>query len=264
MPFRRHVLFALGLVLLAAVVRVSADEQQADPTTAPETSTTRVAGTLPVDLRGVWLLAVAGHAKKGGLMRNMVELYRIEGSGETLRLEQLHRALPDGIAASIKKADAETRAWAPTDAEVTEVAQGLDRLPPVDEKSFLRHQYLLAAPDQYATEMPPGSETVLDGSTFALLVKHVYRPKSGETTAAQIMSDDALYGFKTSATTRLEGQCSRILLAAGFIPIPVALEGPFVMHRLRGPEGPGAAPASGSGAAGGWREALGSLFRGCR
>jgi hypothetical protein len=259
----KRVAFVLSALLSLTAAASGAGGQAANPAASePETSTTRVAGNLPVDLRGVWLVTVAGQYGGDGtkMTRNFAELWAIESSGGDLAVSLVQRHLPDVVRQEMQRADAEGRAWAPSPSVLADLAREMDRLPPADPQTFLRHEYKLATPEHYAAELDR-SAAAAEGSAFAVLVKHVYRPRTDQPHGAQLMSDDAVYAVEKVDSTRLDGKVSRVILAAAFVPVPVRADGPFVMYRLRGPDG--AAPA----APGLWArlaEALGSLFRGCR
>src|SRR5207249_12220832 len=95
---------------------------------------------------------------------------------------------------------------------------------------------------------------------FAMEFEHVYRPQAGAS-GLQLINDDAVYRVEKVEPALIEGQQGRTVLAAGFVPIPVATTGPFAMRRLRGPDAMPTAATSGSNRLTGF---LGNLFRGCR
>src|SRR5262249_48856780 len=122
---------------------------------------------------------------------------------------------------------------------------------------YTRHVAKVIAPDHYADADIEGA-LPMDGSLVALKVQHAFRPHPAGENEAQLMSDDVLYVVNKAEPTQLEGEHVRMMLAAGFLRIPVKLQGRFVMYGLRGP---GEARAGG----GGWLAGLWDrLTRGCR
>jgi hypothetical protein len=250
---------ALGIGLLQAPVGAQQQLQPPEPVpVGPPTDTTEVKGTLPFDLRGVWLLVAHGEMLTPGKFRNVVQLWSGEGEGEAFAFKLVHRELPAAIQGEIDEANRQLKPWNPSAEQLEELRRRLDRLEEADPWRFTRHDVTFFAPDHYAETGLRDEVALLEGSAFTIKVRHVYRPQPPGK-GAQLMSDDAVYAVRATDTTVVQGDQNRVMLAAGFAPIPVAMKGPFWLHRLRAP---GETGASG---AGGWLlAAWEALTRGCR
>jgi hypothetical protein len=262
---RSRTLSALLATLLAlAVVSLAADEKAASPTGAePESSATGVIGEIPIDLRGVWLVAASGQIGTAARsLRNFPELWLVERDKEgELDFQMLHRELPPGVKRSVDEAAGKTRRWEPSSEDLAELDRSLEQLKPADQNTFLKHEIKVLSPEHYGDIPTQEPADLLEHSQFALQIKHIYRPQpvSGGRNA-QLMSDDTVYAVQKATPTRLEGVNARLFLAAGFVPIPIRLAGPFTMYRVRAPGAFSTHPGLGARIA----TALGNLFRGCR
>lgn len=241
-------LFALVLALAAILAaRALAPAQEAPggvPEYGPPTQSTQALGQVPVDLRGTWVIVSHG-GLPASRVRNSVEIYKIDGQGDATTLEYQVVKLPDDWKQGLDEANKTFKAWTPTEAQLAELARSVDQLEPADANAFLRHQAKVIAPSHFAEAEVDRGTMPTEGSVLALRVQHAYRPGPAKEGQAQLMSDEALFVVQKAEPTRLEGDHSRILLAAGFLPIPVVTQGPFVMYRLRGPgEKPPAPPSA--------------------
>lgn len=252
----------LAVLLALAVAALADDDKTSSPETESESATTTVTGDISIDLRGVWLIAASGQIGTApGSLRNFPELWLVQnGKDGQLDFQMLHREMPPGMNKSIEEAKKETRRWEPSADNLAELDRNLEQLKPADDNTYLRHEIKVASPDRYG-DLTPQPSDALEQTAFALEIKHIFRPQpiAGQG-HAQLMSDDTVYGVRKTDPTRLEGVNSRLFLAAGFVPIPVKVAGPFVMYRVRAPGAFPANPGLGARIA----TALGELFRGCR
>jgi hypothetical protein len=262
--------FALVLALLAVSVlaRPSAEAQdgaeQVD-SNAPPTVTTEVAGEIPVDLRGVWLIVGNGQILKNpGKFRNSIDIEAIRKTDGKLDMQPVLVELPPDIQTQFDQANKQLQAWQPSPEQTEQLSRSLEQLKPVDPMRYYRHTAKIVGPGGYQEALKPELIDFVKEGAFAMAIEHVFRPQpiTPDARGVQLMNDDAIYSIQKTAPTVLEGEHSRTILAAGFLPIPVATAGSFTMRRLRGPEAMPAAPArSLSDRVTGF---LGGLFRGCR
>jgi hypothetical protein len=255
-PLHVPIQLLIAMVLAVAVAGVAhAQDDQGGADLGPPTSSTEVLGTPSVDLRGVWLVVSHGNIAPGRV-RNTVDLYDIESDGGGLKVDLVLRELPKPWKDALEVSNKQLEEWGPSKEQVAELARTLDSLPPIDPNRYTRHAAKVVAPDHYADADIEGALPT-DGSLVALKMQHAFRPRPANQNEAQLMSDDVVFVVNKAEPTQLEGEHVRMMLAAGFLPIPVKLEGPFVMYRLRGP---GEASAGG----GGWLARIwDSLTRGC-
>ncbi|HJQ85436.1 MAG TPA: hypothetical protein VKA21_15220 [Candidatus Binatia bacterium] len=248
-----------ALFLLLPLGLARADEGEGEPAPdSPPTVETQVSGEVPVDLRGIWLIAATGKVQKSEkLYRNSLELCSVQGKDGKIDVQPVLRELPEDIENQLEQANKKFQPWAPSAEQVAQVGQALDGLKPVDPMRYVRHVTVIQAPSASA-EAPHDLRDYIADSKFALQTEHVYRPrplKEGET-GLQLMGEKTLYGVQKIEPTQLAGRHVRTILAAGFVPVPVTTEGDFTMYRLRGPEQM-PEPASGGGGF------FSNLFRGC-
>jgi hypothetical protein len=262
----RHRLFPLVLALCAIVAaRVLAPAQEnapapgaqapADPY-GPPTQNTELLGQVPIDIRGTWVIVSHG-GLPSNRVRNTVEIYKIDGEGNGTALDYQVVKLPDDWKQGLDEANKAFKSFTPTDAQLAELARSVDRLEPGDTNAFIRHQAKIIAPSHFAEAEVGRSGISTENSVLALRIQHAYRPGPAKEGQAQLMSDEALFIVQKAEPTRLEGDHSRIVLAAGFLPIPVVTQGPFTMYRLRAP---GEQPPASSALARIWD----ALTRGCK
>jgi hypothetical protein len=257
-PLRSFACIALALALSVALSAPSLAQEEAPPEVpqyGPPTQSTEVLGDISTDLRGIWVIVSHG-GLPSNRVRNTVELYDIQGEGSALKLEYLVRKLPEDWQKGIDEANRAFKAWTPTDAQVAELARAVDHLDPGDANMFLEHKARVVAPSKYEEAEVTGPMPT-DGSLFAIRVLHAYRPGPPKEAQAQLMKDEVLYVVQKAEPKHLEGDHSRIVLAAGFLPIPVVTQGPFLMYRLRAP---GEVPPADSPLARFWD----ALTRGCK
>jgi hypothetical protein len=209
-------------------------------------------------LRGVWLLVADGMVA-GKIHRATVELYAIEEKGGRLDARLLLVALPKPIRDAIDDANRRQVAWQPSDPDLELLRRDLEDLEPVDPMRYVKHTVRLTGQDAFESILKPELLGTVEGAAFTLETEHDYRPNwSEERQGGQLITDRAILAVRKVDPLPLEGEQSRVIVAAGFAPVPVALKGPFWLYRLRAP---GEAPAGGLGAA--VRRVLHSLTRGC-
>jgi hypothetical protein len=266
MRLRSAFLLAVTLVVAACVPSARAQDQQApaEPIEAapagPPEDRTAVKGKPGVDLRGTWLMVSHGELRTPGKFRNTVELWTGEGEGEAFTFKLVHRDLPAEMRTQIDEANRHLKAWTPTAEQLEELRRSLDRLPETDPWRYVRHTAEFYDPDHYGEAGLRGDGlALLEGSRSAIKVQHVYRPQPPGK-GAQVISDDALYAVRATDTTLIQGDHSRVVLAAGFAPIPVTFQGPFWFYRLRAPGETG----GGDGVGARLLEVWNALTRGCR
>jgi hypothetical protein len=245
--------------LVAASLHAQDGQPPIDPD-APASEKTIVLGEPAVDLRGLWLLVANGELKSEGKFRNTVLLYRGDGEDHALTWRLAGRELPPAIQAEVDKANRKLQVWTPTSTQLEELGRTVDRLPTTDPKLYAQHEVKLVAADHFDDADVFIEPELREGSTALLRIQHTYRPQPVGS-GAQVMSDQANYAIQRINGTVIEGQHIRVVLAAGFAPIPVASKGPYRLYRLRGPgEMPAESPTPTSRLAALWD----ALTRGCK
>jgi hypothetical protein len=253
------VLALAAIVAARALAQEGATAPQAQApgdTYGPPTQSTELLGQVPIDLRGTWVIVSHG-GLPSNRVRNTIEIYKIDGEGDATTLEYQVVKLPDDWKQGLEEANKAFKAFTPTDAQVAELARTVDRLEPADANAFIRHQAKVIAPSHFAEAEVGRGGMPTENSVVALRIQHAYRPGPAKQGQAQLMSDEALFVVQKAEPTRLDGDHSRIVLAAGFLPIPVVTQGPFIMYRLRAP---GEQPPASSALARVWD----ALTRGCK
>jgi hypothetical protein len=255
------VCLALGILGLPAV-RAQDEEEPASPD-APPVLKTDVIGQVPIDLRGVWLIVSNGKFPNGKF-RNTLDIESIVQRDGQLAVEPLLVELPAEWQQQIDAANKTMQEWKPTPEQVAALGRSLDSLQRVDPKRYVKHTVRIVAPAKYGEALKPELQGLVKDTLFSVEIQHDYRPQpitDANTRNVQLMSDKAFYGIQHTEPEP-EGEHIRTILAAGFVPIPINTNGPFVMHRLRGPENmPRVAEGPSSGGVMGF---LQGLFRGCK
>jgi hypothetical protein len=242
--------------LLGTVAASRADE--------PATSTTTVAGDLPDELVGTWLMVGNGKFVLNAQpavdrFRTSVEVWAIQRDAAGLTMSLVDQPLPAGVQTALDTANRELRPWTPSRDDVAEVARSLGRLPRNDPQRFLRHTHHLVDAGHLGLlrSLPPD---LAAGAELGLEIVREYRPREIDANepGAQLMRDQAAYAV-TEVGAELAGQHVRSILAAGFVPIPITTRGPFRLYRLHAADG-----TNGTGLGARLGAALRDLFRGCR
>jgi hypothetical protein len=254
-------LAALLVIVCSSGRPAAAQDASAPQRQDPPTSTTEVLGTIPVDLRGLWLLVANGKVGDSPVVRNTVELYSIAQKDGALDVELLVRDLPKKLQDDIASADKASRPWTPTEADLKLLRREVDALEAGDPMRYVKHTTRLVAADRYAADLRAGTQSMVENSAFAIEIEHGYRPGPVEGQKAQLMADKALYAVEKSEPQRLEGEHLRNILAAGFVPVPINLSGPFTLYRLRAAGESAPPPQSFTARLAAWAE---TLFRGSR
>jgi hypothetical protein len=254
-------LAALLVIACSSGRPAAAQDASAPQGEEPPTSTTEVLGTIPVDLRGLWLLVANGKAGESQLVRNTVELYSIAQKDGALDVELLVRDLPKKLQDDIASADKASRPWTPTEADLGLLRSEVDALEAGDPMRYVKHATRLVAPDRYAADLHAPNQSMVENSAFAIEIEHDYRPRPVEGRTAQLIADKAVYAVRESEPPRLEGEHLRTILAAGFVPVPINFSGPFTLYRLRDASEWAPPPQSFTARLAAWTE---TLFRGCR
>jgi hypothetical protein len=255
-------LAALLVIVCSSGRPAAAQDASAPQRQDPPTSTTEVLGTIPVDLRGLWLLVANGKVGDSPVVRNTVELYSIAQKDGALDVELLVRDLPKKLQDDIASADKASRPWTPTEADLKLLRREVDALEAGDPMRYVKHATRLVAADRYAADLHAGAQSsMVENSAFAIEIEHDYRPRPLEGQTAQLMADKAIYAVRKSEPPRLEGEHLRTILAAGFVPVPINLSGPFTLYRLRDASEWAPPPQSFTARLAAWAE---TLFRGCR
>jgi hypothetical protein len=207
--------------------------------------TTTVAGKVPVDLRGVWLLVAQPEVAKGKF-KTFPELLMISQQKDGRpSFHLLDVRLPADMTGELKAANDNLEFWAPSDAELAALRRGWSKLRPATEKDVLagdhayaRIDFRLAAPERYAEVFPRQDKLtkgVLSESTFSLSVTEQYRalPLPRNSNVTQLAGRTSVYGFRTASDHVLEGaQVTGFLASLPYAPLPLTWSGKFTMYCL--------------------------------
>ena len=235
--FALAAVFVLGTLVLGFTARA----QEAGEA-APPTETTQVIDEAPPGLQGIWLLVAHGHLRER-IVRTSAEFYEVSGEAQALRFHRLQRQLPEAMRNALDRRQNGPEGWSPSPEELEELRRSVYRLPKDEAGRFLTHEFKVVQPSSYETELLrwvnlPDWEWP-EYSEFALKIHHGYRPQPHEEGVSQLIRETAVYVVSRSEPTLLAGDHRRVVLALGYVPIPISMNGPFVMYRLRGPgEGP--------------------------
>lgn len=212
----------------------------------PVKEKTQVLGNIPGTIEGTWLL-VANSNVVSDKYRNTAAFYRIERRDGRLEVHQLHISLPPSMARDLDEANRAYRPWTISEDQAELVRRSLPSLPPAEPKRLSGVDFKLATPEHYA-ELLSKQPDILAGSKLALLVDERFKPRriKPHERVAQLMKNTVVYAIERIGKSKLEGEHLRMTLAAGFVPIPIKMHGPFVMYRV--------GPA----------KSRGGIFSGCR
>jgi hypothetical protein len=191
---------------------------------APPTinESTQVDGTLPSDLRGVWLLVPVVEFPQG--KHPLARIYEIDGEPTAPQIHLIAKDLPGRFNEELHTAQTEQRGWEPSAADLRELARRWDALvPPADEVHTIR--YRVAGPDAYDEALKTDASTA--GSRFAIVVTEMYNPKPNHATQS-IFS----YGAREIGADLISGSHVQGTVAAAPFPIPLSFNGSFRMYRL--------------------------------
>jgi len=209
--------------------------------------TTTVAGKVPVDLRGVWLLVAQPEVAKGKF-KTFPELLMISQQKDgrpSVHLLDVH--LPADMAGEVKAANEKLEFWAPSAVELAALRRGWSKLPPATDKdkdvvagdhAYARIDFRLAASERYAEAFPTQDKllkSVLSDSTFSLEVSEQYRalPVPPDSNISQLARRTSVYGFRTASDHVLEGaQVTGFVAALPYGPLPLTWSGKFTMYCL--------------------------------
>jgi len=207
--------------------------------------TTTVAGKIPIDLRGVWLLVAQPEVAKDKF-KTFPELLVIsqQKDGQP-SFHLLDVRLPADMAAQVKAANDSLASWAPSDEQLAALRRGWSKLPPATDKdvmagdhAYARIDYRLTAPERYPEVFARQDKllkSVLSESTFSLQVVEQYRalPLPADSNVTQLARRTSVYGFRNASDHVLEGaQVTGFLAALPFAPLPLSWSGKFTMYRL--------------------------------
>jgi len=196
--------------------------------------TTTVAGKVPVDLRGVWLLVAQPEVAKGKF-KTFPELLMISQQKDGRpSVHLLDVRLPADMAGEVKAANEKLEFWAPSAVELAALRRGWSKLPPATNKDVHKSDVAygtvdvtVASPEKYGEVFAggdPGIEEALKGSMFALQVVERFRPlpmPPGEN-IAQVMERKSVYVVRSATDSVLEGKQFTGFVAAGpGVPIPI-------------------------------------------
>jgi hypothetical protein len=237
-----HVVLATILWMLASTISAAAASEI--------TETTKVHGTVPVDLTGTWFLV--GHAKMNeGKYRNYPQLIRVSREGEAgLTMSLLDVQLPKEMKRAIVAANEKQTAWTPSPKQLDALAKGWSKLPPSTDKdkdvmvgdvAYAHVTYEVAVPDTYAEAFPKQDDalkTLLANSGFTIYVVEGFRPlpvPEGKI-VGQAIERKTVYGVQNAGDKVLAGPQLTGFLAAGLTsPLGFGFGGNFTMYRLAGP-----------------------------
>jgi hypothetical protein len=183
---------------------------------------TQVAGTLPLDLRGVWL--VVPTVEFPNSKRALAWIYEIGGEPGAPRFRLVQKNLPGRLGKALEAAQAAEQTWEPSAADLRELARRWEDLaPPTDEVSSA--SYRVAGPDGYDDALKKDESTA--GSSFAIVVTEMYVPRPNHTSQSVFS-----YGARELSPDLITGSHVQGTVIAAPFPIPLSFKGTFRMYRI--------------------------------
>jgi hypothetical protein len=184
--------------------------------------TTRTEGTLPTDLRGVWLAVPVVEFPNG--KHSLARIYEIGGEPAAPRLHLVVKDLPGRLGETLQAAQAAQRMWEPSAADLRELALRWDEFSlPAGE--FLSIQYRVVGRDAYDDAL--NTDQASAGSLFTILATERYVPKPNH--ASQSIFS---YGAREIGPDLIGGTHVQGTVAAAPFPIPLSFNGTFRMYRI--------------------------------
>jgi hypothetical protein len=196
------------------------------PTTPKEVEvkeTTEVHGTLSSGLIGRWLVISLVKTPEG--VMPVGRTWEIRNGTEHLELVLHRRPLPPKVNDKLTTAARAGKPWTPEPADLREVDETWDTLPPM-QASYSQLEHKIAAKDVFPAEFEGDEAT--KGALLAISVR--------ETSAGQIVArTTSLYGVREQTPTTLSGTFVTTSLAMAMMPIPITLRGDFKAYRVGEP-----------------------------
>ena len=212
-------------------VPVGLADDHPDPKAAPVVQT-QVSGEISADLRGVWLLVSHGTVQniQGERIHNSLEIDAIRQQDGKLDVQPFLVLLPADMQQQLDDANDHLRSWSPSPEQIDRLSRSLESLTPMDPMRYYRHTTKIAGPAHYDEVFKPTVVPFVKDGVFAMEVEHIYRPQPADK-GLQVINDDAVYRIEKVEPALIEGQHGRTVLAAGFVPIPVATVQPVLLTK---------------------------------
>lgn len=189
---------------------------------------TRVEGSLPIDLRGVWLMY--GKFDPPVVGQRVARLYEVTGSGASaihVHLLRSRLAVPGTGAESAGKSSGQAPAW-PSDDYIARWRRRWWRLTDIPPPGYKEIEYRVVGADAYDAALR--SDKTAQGSLFSLVVKARYEPAGGP--SQQIAS---VYAARRAGPDLVEGRYVQGTVVAAPFPVPISFRGSFRLYRLARP-----------------------------
>jgi len=238
-----HVVVALVVSTLVASTGTALIAAVPGQAAARHTETTKVKGTIPVALDGVWLL-VAAAEPSAGRVKTLPQLITVVRSARGgLRLHVADVALPARIDRAVRRANEYWTGWQPTAHDLAELRAAWRRLAPppmpdvvAGDVQYEHVRFTLATPAHYERVFARTStDPILAESRFGMDVVEHYRPMRLPRGArvGQLVSRHTVYGVRRASADRLEGEHVIGFTAAGAgAPVTLNWRGTFTMYRV--------------------------------
>ena len=190
--------------------------------------TTDVAGQLPDDLAGRWL--VVNQIKlPSGDRRSYPHLWEIRRGREHLEVVLERVEFPTDLAKKVQDGGSGPTPWTPSADDLHMLAERWEQLP-ATTGDWTKIEHKLYGADAFTDELKSDDET--KDSKFALVTKETF---SG---AQPVKSTISVYGFRESGPDGQSGSFVTTSIAAAPLPIPITLKGDFTVHRVGAPPPP--------------------------
>ncbi len=194
------------------------------PAEAPPTFTTEVKGTVP-DLTGRWLIVAQVNLPQGtGSGVGVASFWEVAPVDGKPALTLRWVGLPPAQRQALDAANKETRAWEPTVADLQDVRDAWDTLPP-EPRGAASVATTISGADAFSEEMR--GDAAMKDSLFIVQQLVSFHPGP-----QRPMRDVLVYGAKERLPDGFRGNYASATVAAAPFPIPISFAGTFRMYRL--------------------------------
>ncbi len=203
---------------------VAAKKQSPHRSASPDAAQVAVAeGDIPPMLAGTWL--VVRNSKIGDRYMNGTELFRISHTGKEWRFLQLFGSFPPALTAKIAEANNQGVKFTPTEDQLNAVPGALPSFTP--QRANDRPKNVWLRTPKFFVKSPDPDPRSKDAK-FSLDL--LYPSKRG------VAASGTSFYIKEVSDDRLGGDFDSAILANQTVGglIPIALEGPFTMYRVKG------------------------------
>jgi hypothetical protein len=193
--------------------------------------TTRVVGTVP-DLVGRWLVVTqvrSGRSEGGG--NGAAQLWDVEAPDGTPQLTVRDVRLPPALQADLDAANQARRDWEPSAGQLAELRDAWATLPAYD-RGVAEIETVITGKDAFGAVIK--SDARMRESDFVIQIVAAFTPGPNRP-----IKDVLLFGATGPTPFGYSGNFASASIAAGAVPIPIALQGVFRLYRLESAPAPG-------------------------